>query len=227
MVNGKAAVVAQTPAPKPTDFPKVVSAQLILNSTQAAYPGNEWIKPCGPANHDDACFDPAPKPVPRVADTAAHCICLTDGHGCGKSYTKKACELGGGTWVVSQTLINLSPYPNLSVGAVAVGAYPAKVTASKDFKESVDVDSQTGRVVKLSDDEYARLQKLRQAVADEEKKIAVAHGVDTEGDLYPCGKPTLTILSNMACVVSPEWKPRYPDKWQFRGQWLLINVPPR
>ena len=91
---------------------------------------------------------------------------------------------------------------------------------------SVYVNSQTGRVVKLSDEEYARRQKLRQALADEEKKIAVAHGVDTEGDLYPCGKPTLTILSNMACVVSPEWKPRYPDKWQFRGQWLLINVPP-
>jgi hypothetical protein len=126
---------------------------------------------------------------------------------------------------VSQTLINLSPYPNLSVGAVAVGAYPAKVTASKDFKESVDVDSQTGRVVKLSDDEYARLKKLHKALADEEKKIAAAHGVDTEGDMYPCRKPTLTILSNMACVVSPEWEPRYPDRYRFRGQWLLINVP--
>jgi hypothetical protein len=124
---------------------------------------------------------------------------------------------------VSQTLINLSPYPNLGVGAVAVGAYPAKVTASKDFKESVDVDSQTGRVVKLSDEEYARLQKLRQAVADEEKKIAAAHGVDTEGDMYPCGKDA---GYGTMCAVITEWKPRYPDKWQFRGQWLLINVPP-
>ena len=62
--------VAQTPAPKPTDFPKVVSAQLILDSTEATQPGNEWIKPCGPSNHDDACFTqnpaPAPKPAPQI-----------------------------------------------------------------------------------------------------------------------------------------------------------------
>ena len=88
---------------------------------------------------------------------------------------------------------------------------------------SVYVNSQTGRVVKLSDEEYARLQKLRQAVADEEKKIAAAHGVDTEGDMYPCGKDA---VYGTMCGVYPEWKPRYPDRWQFRGQWLLINVPP-
>ena len=65
----------------------------------------------------------------------------------------------------------------------------------------------------------------RQAVADEEKKIAIAHGVDTEGDLYPCGKPTSTILSNMSCVMPVGWNYKYPDHWQFRGQWLFINVP--
>ena len=89
---------------------------------------------------------------------------------------------------------------------------------------SVYVNSQTGRVVKLSDEEYARLQKLRQAVADEEKKIAQAHGVDTEGDMYPCGKDA---GYGTMCAFITEWKPRYPDKWQFRGQWLLINVPQR
>jgi len=59
--------VAQTPAPKPTDFPKVVSAQLILDSTEATQPGNEWIKPCGPSNHDDACFTQNPAPAPKPA----------------------------------------------------------------------------------------------------------------------------------------------------------------
>jgi hypothetical protein len=113
----------------------------------------------------------------------------------------------------------LSDFASVSVGhLVSVG--DAKV--SKDFHQSVDVDSQTGRVVKLSDDEYARLQKLRQSVADEEKKIAQAHGVDTEGDMYPCGKDA---TYGMMCGIIPEWKPRYPDRWQFRGQWLFINVP--
>ena len=122
--------------------------------------------------------------------------------------------------------LELIPYSNISISKISVGAvtYTSKVTATKDFKESVDVDSQTGRVVKLSDEEYARLQKLRQAVADEEKKIAAAHGVDTEGDMYPCGKDA---VYGTMCGVYPEWKPRYPDRWQFRGQWLFINVPPR
>jgi len=115
-----------------------------------------------------------------------------------------------------------SDFTSVSIGTVvSVG----DVTVSKDFHQSVDVDSQTGRVVKLSDEEYAHLQKLRQAVADEEKKIAIAHGVDTEGDLYPCGKPTSTILSNMSCAMPVGWNYKYPDHWQFRGQWLLINLP--
>jgi hypothetical protein len=116
----------------------------------------------------------------------------------------------------------LSNLASLSVGnLVSI----SNVTVSKDFYQSVDVGSQTGRVVKLSDEEYNRLQKLRQAVVDEEKKIAIAHGVDTEGDLYPCGKPTSTILSNMSCVMPVGWNYKYPDHWQFRGQWLLINLP--
>ena len=115
-----------------------------------------------------------------------------------------------------------SDFASVSVGGLVSGG---DLMVSKDFKKSVDVDSQTGRVVKLSDEEYAHLQKLRQAVADEEKKIAIAHGVDTEGDLYPCGKPTSTILSNMSCVMPVGWNYKYPDHWQFRGQWLFINVP--
>jgi hypothetical protein len=89
---------------------------------------------------------------------------------------------------------------------------------------SVYVQSQTGRVVKLSDDEYARLQKLRQAVADEEKKIAAAHGVDF-GQVYippPC------IAYDMGCMEwdkTKEVQARPADHYEFRGQWLLINVP--
>jgi hypothetical protein len=95
---------------------------------------------------------------------------------------------------------------------------------SKDFYQSVDVGSQTGRVVKLSDEEYTHLQKLRQAVADEEKKIAAAHGVDF-GQVYI---PAPCIAYDMGCVAwdkTKEVQSRPADRWQFRGQWLFINIP--
>jgi len=126
--------------------------------------------------------------------------------------------------------IALFPASTMTVGSpVELLNHNSKLTVIIKFKETIDVDSQTGRVVKLSDEEYARLQKLRQAVADEEKKIAVAHGVDTEGDLYPCGKPSKDYTnlweSGIACEMPVGWNYKYPDRWQFRGQFLLINVP--
>jgi hypothetical protein len=137
--------------------------------------------------------------------------------------TKVACEKVGGTWVMPLVVPGpiSSDFASVSVGnLVSVG----DVTVSKDFKQSVDVDSQTGRVVKLSDEEYARLQKLRQAVADEEKKIALAHGVDF-GQVYV---PAPCIAYDMGCMAwdkTKEVQSRPTDRWQLRGQWLFINVP--
>ena len=89
---------------------------------------------------------------------------------------------------------------------------------------SVYVNSQTGRVVKLSDEEYARRQKLIQALADEDKKIAAAHGVDTTG-CVPHGDTFCTKGGDLfhGGQIVPAW---FPDRYEFRGQWLLINVPP-
>ena len=160
------------------------------------------------ANVPDQKFD-----IPSVQ---GYCYSIT----APKPTTKVACEKVGGTWDTASFYF----YTPLSTAA-----QEGSILAPKDFKQSVDVDSQTGRVVKLSDEEYARLQKLRQAVADEEKKIAVAHGVDTEGDLYPCGKPSKDYTnlweSGIACEMPVGWNYKYPDRWQFRGQFLLINVP--
>ena len=33
------------------------TVQFILDPVEAAYPGNERVKPCGPANHDSGCVD--------------------------------------------------------------------------------------------------------------------------------------------------------------------------
>ena len=145
---------------------------------------------------------PAPAPKPSA--------CQPNGKGCVAIAAPKP----------APALIDLSLYPNLIIGAVT---YQSKVTATKNFKETVDVDSQTGRVVKLSDEEYARLQKLRQAVADEEKKIAAAHGVDITG-CVPHGDTFCTKGGDLfhGGQIVPAW---FPDRYEFRGQWLLINVP--
>ncbi len=42
--------------PEPT-VPTSASVQIILDATQAKYPGNEWVKPCGPTNEATACYD--------------------------------------------------------------------------------------------------------------------------------------------------------------------------
>lgn len=40
-----------------SQHPVVVSLHIVMDSVQAKYPGNEWIRPCSPDNHADACFD--------------------------------------------------------------------------------------------------------------------------------------------------------------------------
>jgi hypothetical protein len=134
--------------------------------------------------------------------------------------TKVACDKVGGTWDDASFYFYTRPISPVTFSTVQQGG--ASVT--KDFKQSVDVDSQTGRVVKLSDEEYVCLQKLRQAVADEEKKIAAAHGVDF-GQVYV---PAPCIAYDMGCMAwdkTKEVQSRPADHWQFRGQWLLINLP--
>lgn len=39
-------------------IPTTAHVQIVLDSVQAKYPGNEWVKKCGPDNHDNTCYDP-------------------------------------------------------------------------------------------------------------------------------------------------------------------------
>lgn len=82
----------------------------------------------------------------------------------------------------------------------------------------------SGRVEVLSDAEYASLQKLRQAVADEEKRIALAHGVvmDDPGKFASCQYSDMgkCILFNNDFVPGHDG-----DRYEYRGQFLLVNVP--
>lgn len=43
---------------KEADWPKVVSAHIVLDSVQAKTPGNEHVKQCGQTKPNETCFDP-------------------------------------------------------------------------------------------------------------------------------------------------------------------------
>lgn len=42
-----------------TDWPKVVSAHIVLDSVQAKTPGNEHVKQCGQTGPNETCWDPS------------------------------------------------------------------------------------------------------------------------------------------------------------------------
>lgn len=72
----------------------------------------------------------------------------------------------------------------------------------------------SGRIDRLSNEEYERLQKLRQAVADAETEIAKSHEVTVK--TYCDGG-----LEQGGCLG--KWVPG--DSYEFHGQFLLVNVP--
>lgn len=56
------------------DTQAVATAQIVLDSVQVKYPGNEWIKKCGPKNRDGACYDPSiPHLVYHVYQSKPRC----------------------------------------------------------------------------------------------------------------------------------------------------------
>ena len=100
----------------------------------------------------------------------------------------------------------------------------AKEEPTLDRISVMSIDQEgSGRVDRLTDTEYSRLQKLRQAVADAEKEIAVAHGVKWV-PLGNCKSPPIEGNGGVYAVCLPP--DLVPDSiFEFRGQFLLIDVP--
>lgn len=94
------------------------------------------------------------------------------------------------------------------------------MAVSDSFAGPVMVPSKTGRIDRLSDEEYARLQGTPMKDYEAEKrKVALAHGVvGVSYDDPPCS--TLSITCSVFLVRLPP-----SDLWEIRGQWLLVNVP--
>jgi hypothetical protein len=74
----------------------------------------------------------------------------------------------------------------------------------------------SGRIDRLSDNEYALLKRLRKELEEAETTIALAHGVDF-GAHCASPDPRATVVCD--AVYRPS------DRIEFRGQFLLINVP--
>jgi len=91
---------------------------------------------------------------------------------------------------------------------------------------TVTVPGKEGRIERLYLDEYAHLEKLRQAVKDAETEIAKAHGVDVEGchshgDFF-CASIDGHSPFEGGTFVNYN---RDADRYEFRGHFLLVNVP--
>lgn len=87
--------------------------------------------------------------------------------------------------------------------------YPNTLNVLLIYQGGVTVEGPgKSAIERLTPYEYARLLKVRQAVVDEEKRIAGAHGVVMD-----------------ACVTCLVYPPQVNDSYEFRGQFLLINVP--
>lgn len=67
------------------------------------------------------------------------------------------------------------------------------------------------KAVKLTDDEYAHLRALRQAVVDEEKRLAVKYGAQIEKNLCPPDHACFTIYRSAL------------SHYEYHGQFLLIE----
>lgn len=91
-------------------------------------------------------------------------------------------------------------------------------------KGMVSVKAGDSTVVKLSDEEYANLQKLRQAVVDEEKRLAVKYGANLY--LFHLSDPCKTLAAGQPCDSGGMMMDERPvDHYEFHGQFLLIDKP--
>ena len=123
--------------------------------------------------------------------------------------------------VGAQTAKPICPPNGCSGGTVAKSTAPkaVQITLAPDALDGVD----KSRIDLLTNEEYDRLQKLRQAVADAEKEIAKAHGVQLELKQIYEGSHTCLATSLFSSCDNDRYS--YPDTYEFRGQFLLINVP--
>lgn len=81
------------------------------------------------------------------------------------------------------------------------------------------IKSKDSTVVKLSDEEYAHLQQLRQAVVAEERWLAVKYGAEV-GQFHICKREELPNLSSFTDIFCSS---NTIDHYEFHGIFLLID----
>lgn len=90
-----------------------------------------------------------------------------------------------------------------------------RITVLPEYKDAVEVQSKDGTsIVRMKEEEYTHLKALRQAVVDEEKRLAVAYGAREADPGEPCYVSTCG-------SVWPKYQPA--DLYEFHGQFILIQ----
>lgn len=120
----------------------------------------------------------------------------------------------------------VTDWPVIVGTSIAEGPTQTSLRIDKTYGPVVIVESQTSRIERLTSTEYAGLQKLRQAVAGEETRIAKAHGVEFFRLGHVCTRWAIVITeSGPYCETHDQVSTKFGDSYEFRGQFLLINVP--
>lgn len=92
-----------------------------------------------------------------------------------------------------------------------------RLTVLPEYRNAVEVQSKDGMtVVRMQDDDYTHLTAMRQAVVDEEKRLAVVYGAILERQLIKKASPICT----WTCEFDQY---REVDHYEFHGQFLLIQ----
>lgn len=121
---------------------------------------------------------------------------------------------------ISQAIIQTVQEPTLQMTGVSGKTFTLKAPHINDAnapeKATLSFDQPgSGRIDRLSDEEYAKLQQLRKYLADAEAEVLKAHGVDL-------GNPGCNTSGNISTCDAIF---RQGDTYEFRGQFLLISVP--
>lgn len=93
---------------------------------------------------------------------------------------------------------------------------------SSDFSpnSNIETNAKYYHVIRMSDDEYLKLRQLQAQVDDMKTSILKKYEVNTQD--YVCAD-NLSV-GKAACATYAVWNAT-PDTYEFRGQFILVNVP--
>jgi hypothetical protein len=163
--------------------------------------------------------------VPDKTDNIGSCF-ATDSSGvlqyapCNIQYTENA--IGYLNYEGSFYIENYGDNPIVEVRHTYDMHKQEVILNSSDFSPNSNIESNVKNyhVIRMSDDEYLKLRELEAAVEDYKDSILKKYGVNTPpNQCINSSSYSLTECATFAVYTTP------PDSYEFRGQFILVNVP--